>query len=203
LLLRALNPSSEIVPSEYSSGHTDDRKYVSYVCLSTAIWQGIRVGGTKLDAQESSASPRLDDDSITTLRQVISRLARQLNKSATDAHLTPSQASVLALVVARGPVKLADLVRFEGVHPTMLSRLIAKLEAEGLIARLPDPVDLRSAIISPTKEGRAVQARIKANRARIVAAAASGLTPDQERLIAEALPALEALSEQLREPHSA
>ena len=48
----------------------------------------------------------MDDDGVTRLRRVIARLARQLNSSATGQGLTPSQASVLALVVARGPVSL-------------------------------------------------------------------------------------------------
>ena len=66
----------------------------------------------------------MDDDGAIRLRRVIGKLARQLNASSTGAGLTPSQASVLGLIVARGPMSLADLGELEGLNPTMLSRVI-------------------------------------------------------------------------------
>lgn len=140
----------------------------------------------------------MDEDTTTHLRQVIGRLARQLNRSASDEGLTPSEASVLGIVTGRGPISLSELARVEGLNPTMLSRVVSNLERAGLISRIPDPNDLRSAAVSATRQGRTVQATVRANRAQVVADAADGLTAEQQKSIAEALPALQALVDQLR-----
>jgi len=78
----------------------------------------------------------MDEDGVIRLRRVISKLARQLNASSTDAGLTPSQASVLGLIVVRGPLSLGELADLEGLNPTMLSRVVSKLQAMGLIDRI-------------------------------------------------------------------
>lgn len=140
----------------------------------------------------------MDEDTTTHLRQVIGRLARQLNRSASDEGLTPSEASVLGIVTGRGPISLSELARVEGLNPTMLSRVVSNLERAGLISRIPDPNDLRSAAVSVTRQGRTVQATVRTNRAQVVADAAEGLTTEQQKSIAEALPALQALVDQLR-----
>jgi len=140
----------------------------------------------------------VDEDTTTHLRQVIGRLARQLNRSASDEGLTPSEASVLGIVTGRGPISLSELARVEGLNPTMLSRVVSNLERAGLISRIPDPNDLRSAAVSVTRQGRTVQATVRTNRAQVVADAAEGLTTEQQKSIAEALPALQALVDQLR-----
>jgi hypothetical protein len=51
----------------------------------------------------------MDDEGAIRLRRVIIKVARQLNASSTGEGLTPSQASVLGLIVARGPMSLPDL----------------------------------------------------------------------------------------------
>ena len=85
----------------------------------------------------------LDVESATQLRGVVMRIARRLNASATSEGLTPTQASVLGLIAARGPLGLAQLAELEGLNPTMLSRVIGALTSAGLIVRTPDPADLR------------------------------------------------------------
>ena len=81
----------------------------------------------------------MDDAAAIRLRRVISKLARELNASSTGAGLTPSQASVLGLIVARGPIGLGELSELERLNPTMLSRVIGKLYSAGLIVRSPIP----------------------------------------------------------------
>lgn len=141
----------------------------------------------------------MDDEGAIRLRRVISILARQLNSSATVAGLTPSQASVLRLIVGRGPISLAELASLEGLNPTMLSRVIGRLQAMALISRIPDPADLRSASVASTPAGRQVDQQIKARRAAAVAKNLKLLTADQVRVLTEALPVLEALAEAMRQ----
>jgi DNA-binding MarR family transcriptional regulator len=140
----------------------------------------------------------MDDDGVTRLRRVIARLARQLNSSSTGEGLTPSQASVLALVVARGPVSLGELAGLEGLNPTMLSRVVGKLQTMELIRRIPDPADLRSASVEPTTAGRRTDQRVKAQRATVVSRCLATLNEDQVTVISVALPALEALADELQ-----
>src|ERR1700722_631349 len=110
----------------------------------------------------------MDDDGVIRLRRVISKLARQLNASSTGAGLTPSQASVLSVIVGRGPLSLAELADLEGLNPTMLSRVVSKLQSMGLIDRIPDPADLRSASVAVTEPGRRIDEQVKAERSAAV-----------------------------------
>ena len=139
----------------------------------------------------------MDEDAAIRLRQVITKLARQLNVSSTGEGLTPSQASLLGLVVGRGPLSISELTELEGLNPTMTSRMLGVLDTMGLIERTPDPSDLRSASITATPAGRRSDERIKALRAEVVSAATDRLSPAQQQAVLAALPALEALRTEL------
>jgi DNA-binding MarR family transcriptional regulator len=140
----------------------------------------------------------MDDDGVIRLRRVISKLARQLNASSTGEGLTPTQASVLGLIVFRGPLSLGELADLEGLNPTMLSRVVSKLHTMGLIDRIPDPADLRSASVAATPAGRGADERVKAQRAAAVSQCMAQLAPQHEATLTGALPALEELAEALR-----
>ena len=140
----------------------------------------------------------MDADGVTRLRGVIGRLARQLNASSTAEGLTPSQASVLGLVVFRGPLSLSELADLEGLNPTMLSRVVGRLQELELIRRIPDPADLRSASVTSTEAGRAVDGRVKAQRASVVSECVDQLLAEEQEALSAALPALEALAEALK-----
>ena len=140
----------------------------------------------------------MDADSAIRLRRVIGHLARQLNASSTGAGLTPSQASVLGLIVARGPLSLVELGKLEGLNPTMLSRVISRLAAMDLINRIPDPEDLRSASVVSAAAGRRVDQQIKARRAAAVSECMQSLGAADVTALTSALPALERLAEAMR-----
>jgi DNA-binding MarR family transcriptional regulator len=139
----------------------------------------------------------VDTDEATRLRRVIVRLARQFNAATTDEGLTPTQGSVLGLVVGRGPISLSALARIEGLNPTMLSRVVSKLDENGLIRRAADPADLRSAIVEVTPAGRRMSGRIKEQRAELVARCLDRLPAEQVGQLAASLPALEELADEL------
>lgn len=139
-----------------------------------------------------------DTEAITRMRAVIGRLARQLNATATGAGLTPTQASVLGLINLRGPLGLAELTELEGLNPTMLSRVVSRLGELELISREQDPDDLRAVRVATTPKGDEVSARIRAQRTETVTHCLDRLPPDTVRTLVDALPALEALAEELR-----
>jgi DNA-binding MarR family transcriptional regulator len=140
----------------------------------------------------------MDDDTVIRLRRVVLRLARQLNATSVGEGLTPTQASVLGSVANRGPLGLAELTEVEGLNPTMLSRVVGKLDSFGLIRRLRDPDDFRAARVEVTSEGRQAYQRIAAQRAAIISECVADLPADQEAALVAALPALENLAEGLR-----
>ena len=140
----------------------------------------------------------MDDDTVIRLRRVVLRLARQLNAASGEEGLTPTQASVLGITATRGPLSLAELTELEGINPTMLSRVIGKLDSFGLINRLRDPDDFRAARAEVTPKGRTVYERITAQRSAVISESVTGLPADQQAALVAALPALENLAEDLR-----
>jgi DNA-binding MarR family transcriptional regulator len=140
----------------------------------------------------------VDAENVTRLRRVIGRLARLLNAAPVSENLTPTQASVLGIVAHRGPIGMAELADIEGLNPTMLFRVVAKLVDDDLANRSPNPADQRAVQLQATDHGLDVHARIIASRTATVAAILDGLSPDVTEALLGALPALEALAEGLR-----
>jgi DNA-binding MarR family transcriptional regulator len=140
----------------------------------------------------------MDAELVGRLRAVIGRLARQLNTASTVEGLTPTQFSVLGLISVRGALGLAELTELEGLNPTMLSRVVRKLDEEELIRRLPDPVDQRAVVVEITPAGRAVHQRIRALRTQVVSDCLDRLPAETADELIQALPAMEALAEKLK-----
>jgi len=140
----------------------------------------------------------MDQDTVIRLRRVVLRLARQLQAASTGEGLTPTQASVLGLTAMRGPLSLAELTDIEGLNPTMLSRVVGKLDSMDLIRRLRDPEDFRAARVEVTPEGRRRYDRITAQRTAIISECLAGMPAEQEAALVAALPAFERLADDLR-----
>ncbi|MGC4112617.1 MAG: MarR family transcriptional regulator [Nocardioides sp.] len=143
--------------------------------------------------------PLMDPDTATRLARAISRLARQLNASSTTVGLSPAQASVLGLLVARGPMNPTGLAEVEGINPTMLSRVVGKLETMGLVERSADPDDQRSSLLEATASGRRADRRVKLERAQIVSRCLDALEEHDVVTIGEALSPLERLAMELNQ----
>ena len=140
----------------------------------------------------------MDADSVIRLRRVLLGLARRLNAASVGEGLTPAEASVLAVVVSRGPLGLAELGEIEGLNRTMLSRVVGRLNSSGLVRRRRDPDDYRAALVEVTPDGEETWQRISAQRTEVISECAACLPAEQEAALAAALPALEDLSEYLR-----
>jgi DNA-binding MarR family transcriptional regulator len=143
-----------------------------------------------------------DTETLNQLRGVISRLARELNATATGEGLTPTQASVLGLIAYRGPLGLTELAQLEGLNPTMLSRVIGKLTELELIQRDPNPADLRAIQVEATEAGHQLNQRIKLLRTEALAECLDRLPDESAHTIIAALPALDELAQALRAAHS-
>ncbi|TCN35540.1 DNA-binding MarR family transcriptional regulator [Kribbella orskensis] len=142
-----------------------------------------------------------DTETLSKLRGVISKLARELNATATGEGLTPTQASVLGLIAFRGPLGLTELAQLEGLNPTMLSRVVGKLTELGLIQRDPNPDDLRAIQVEATDAGRELHERVKLLRTEAIGACLDQLPKESAQTIIDALPALEELAQAMRATH--
>jgi DNA-binding MarR family transcriptional regulator len=106
---------------------------------------------------------------------------------------------VLATAVREGPVRITDLAELEGLNPTMLSRIVGKLEAAGLVGRTPDPSDGRVAVLAATRKGRDLVGRVRRERTDALSLVIDGLDEDQRRALVTALPVLESMAEALKD----
>ena len=96
------------------------------------------------------------------LRLTVMRLARRLRQQA-PADVTPSMLSALTVVERLGPITLGDLAGFERVRPPTMTRIVARLEEDGLVFKEPDDSDRRVTRLSLTDAGRKLIAK---NRTR-------------------------------------
>ena len=134
---------------------------------------------------------------MTGLRIAVTRIARMLNRESGEDGLTRTQLSVLGTVVRDGPLGLGELAEFEGINPTMLSRIVAKLDGAGLIQRVCDPCDRRAARVQATASGVRTHLRARERRTGLLEAHLSAIPPDAAARLLAALPALEALADQV------
>lgn len=133
------------------------------------------------------------------LRIAVARLSRGLKPTTAAGALTTSEVEVLATTSRMGPVKLSELAVVVGLNPTMLSRIIAKLEDQRLLKRLGDESDRRVCRVQVTAAGARLHARVRSERNDVLSRQLQRLSAEERAALLEALPALELLAERLLE----
>ena len=141
-----------------------------------------------------------DDDDVARLRIALARIARVVDRASGQGELTRTQLSVLGTVARLESVPIAELADIEGLNPTMLSRTVGKLEADGLVARQPSVEDRRSIQVTVTPAGRALHLKQRRIRTQLFRERLAELPAGRAGELLSALPALEALAEQMRSP---
>jgi len=99
-----------------------------------------------------------EKDQDVIVRAVL-RLARQLRYAAADLELTAGGLGLLATLNREGAMSAVALAQREGLQPQSLSRLLAQLDGDGLIARTVDEADARRHVITITPKGAAMLGR--------------------------------------------
>ena len=133
-------------------------------------------------------------DLAVRLRLAVTRTARRLRQEA-DSSLTPSTAAALASVERRGPLTPSELAAIEGIQRPTATRVIARLEADGLLVRAPDPADRRSAVVSVTAEGRALLRKARNRKTAYLAHRMSHLPAEDLAALERAADVLERMLE--------
>ena len=138
---------------------------------------------TDLDIAEVAARLRLSS----------TRLARRLRQQSGTGH-TPSQLSALATIDHHGPLTLGALADHERVAPPSITKVVAKLEADGLVERATDPDDRRVQRVTTTKAGRTLIAETRRRKTTWLTARIRELPADEQARLVAALDVLEHLA---------
>jgi DNA-binding MarR family transcriptional regulator len=142
-------------------------------------------------------------EDVDRLRIALARIARLVDRQVSGDGMTRTQLSVLGTIARHGPLGIGELADLEGLNPTMLSRVLGKLEADGLVVRSAAADDRRAVRVQTTPAGRSLQQRLRRQRSQLLAARLTGLPAKQASQLLAALPALETLAEQLNRPQPA
>ena len=129
------------------------------------------------------------------LRLSTTRLARRLRKEAGSGR-SPSQGSALAAGHNHGPLTLGVLAEHERVAPPTITKVVAFLEAEGLVVRSADPTDGRVSRVATTKAGNALVAESRRRKTAWLSTQVGELSRDDQERLAGALDVLDHLCEQ-------
>jgi DNA-binding MarR family transcriptional regulator len=128
------------------------------------------------------------------LRLAITRTARRLRQEA-GRELSPSQISALATIERHGPLTPSELADRERVKRPTATRVAAKLEEIGTIARTADPADARSSLLQITARGRALLGRLRRRKTAYLAQRLSAVEADELAVLERASEVLERMLE--------
>ncbi len=118
------------------------------------------------------------------------RAARRLRQEA-GADLSPSLTAALSTVERHGPLTPSEVANWERIQRPTATRVLARLEEEGLIARTPDPQDRRSSLVAVTEGGRALLEELRTRKTAFLAERLEGLDADERATLERAADILE------------
>ena len=102
-------------------------------------------------------------DLAARLRLSVTRTARRLRQEA-GSDLSPSLQAALATIERRGPITPSELAEAERIQRPTATRVIARLEDEGLVDRAGDVADRRVTLISVTRAGKDLLRRLRTRK---------------------------------------
>ena len=129
------------------------------------------------------------------LRLAVARTARRLRQEA-GGGLSPTLTAALATVERHGPLTPSELAVRERVQRPTATKLVAKLEGDGLVGRTADPTDGRSSLIAVTPEGRARLKTMRTRKDAFLADRLRALPPEDRATLERAAELLEGLLEE-------
>jgi DNA-binding MarR family transcriptional regulator len=98
------------------------------------------------------------------LNSVAVHLVRRLRRTDRTLGVAPARLSALSVLVFGGPCGVGALAEAEQVSGPTMSKIVAALEADGLIRRTRDPVDGRAVVLDATPRGRKLMERGRRRR---------------------------------------
>jgi DNA-binding MarR family transcriptional regulator len=149
---------------------------------------------TSRPALDSAGSAAVDEaeavlSALTGLIRTSRSIARRISE---DVGASGTPVAVLkALARGDGHDRPGDLAVATGVAPSVVSRVLTRLEEDGLVSRRQDEADARSCRISLTERGVEHLARVQRQTAALLAPELAALDPEDRREIPRLLTLLE------------
>jgi DNA-binding MarR family transcriptional regulator len=100
----------------------------------------------------------------------------------------------LSVLVFAGPLRPTTLARIEQVKLPTMTKVVAGLEAGGLVRRRADPEDARAVRLEATRRGTKLLEESRRRRVERLAGALQALRPEEVDVLARAAAILERVS---------
>lgn len=135
-----------------------------------------------------------DAAAVSALRSAVMRLSRRLKHQRVDESLSPTEMSVLGTLARCGTATPGELARKEHVQPPSMTRIVALLEAKGLVRLEPHPEDRRQKVVMQTERAEAMLDESRRRRNAWLAELVKGLDEEDWAKLRAAAPVLEKLA---------
>src|SRR3954466_1635059 len=145
----------------------------------------------------TSPTTRSDIELAARLRPVLVRAARRRRQGA-GPDLSPSLAASLATVDRHGPLTPSRLAEIERVRRPTATRMVARLEEQGLVLRATDPGDGRVSFVSTSPAGPMLLRKIRGRKDAYLARRLRELSDEEAADLERAAAILERLLEEER-----
>src|SRR6266508_5424474 len=110
-------------------------------------------------------------------------LLRRLRRQDAASGLTAPRLSALSVIVYGGRLTLGALAAAEQVRPPTITRIVAALEEEGLVAREPNPADRRGTLVRATPAGERLLHEGRRRRTHQLAQQLAALPPEDRAIL--------------------
>jgi DNA-binding MarR family transcriptional regulator len=140
--------------------------------------------------------PGPDLPAARTVRRATQRLSRRLQLQRAPDGLSLTKISLLGHLARNGPMTAGALAAADRLQPQSVTRVLAELEADGHIARLPNPADKRQRVFSISDAGRrTLRHDMRLRDEWLASVMQAELTPDERDTLLHAATILERLAD--------
>jgi DNA-binding MarR family transcriptional regulator len=140
-------------------------------------------------------SPAADTALASELRTTVMRLARRLRNQRPDTTLSLGQLAALGSLDRHGPLTPGELAAHERVQPPSMTRIVAALEASGLVTRTDHPTDRRQVLVAVSPAGKTLLRDDRKRRDAWLAQRMRDLDPQDLAVLREAAAVLNRLAD--------
>jgi DNA-binding MarR family transcriptional regulator len=130
------------------------------------------------------------------LRHGVGLLARRLRREGAAPGPGQPQVSALTAIERHGTMTMGALSSHEQVQPPTMTKIVAGLVEDGLVARAPDPLDRRIAWLTVTQEGRRLLSRRRRNMDSFLMKRLRALPPEDVATLQRAAEIIAGLTEE-------
>ena len=163
--------------------------------------KAIMINAAVLTISDSVSAGTRADRSGPAVRERLERLGWSVPVVEVIPDVAPeisARLSALSVLVFGGPMRLTDLARLEQVKPPTMTRIVAGLEAQGLVRRRAVSGDARAVRLEATPRGTKVMHEGRRRRVERLTSALRTLSAGELQVLARAATLLEQTSVHVR-----